>query len=531
MEILWTAAFLNERFTSVVSPLGWSFVGALFEQLALRDPLRFMGFPEAEKIPATRLWHGHPYVNVALFQIFYKPFPTALLPADAVRYFPDGDVSLRQRAAYPTSMVQPRFVLSLTYHLLRDPIVTSPFNFLAWQNFTKYHDAEIRALQIQLDSATNAQQVLRVLDATYALDAQLLHIHRWSLTYADLFYKLLAQVYGGDAQSLMSNVQNKTRQVNAELAALARLSPPPTADLLARIAQHKPLTIQEQNTAHALQEFLARHGHRAFSLDIAQPTYRDDPTQLLALLTNGELSLKPVPIEKMGFRFNPLITLARRYAQLREDQRYYWQKSLALTRAAYLVLGRDLAARELIGNANEIFYATREEISAYYGMELEPEELSEQIATRKREWDAYAKSERTRGAEAYPLFLRGDTPLREHSASIVQETEWHGRGVSAGIARGVARIVHEPRELARVGAGEILIAPATDPAWTPVFARLAGLVMERGGVLSHGAVVAREYHLPAVTAIPNVLDALQDGEWIQVDGTVGTVKRLANHSA
>ena len=531
MEILWTAAFLNERFTSVVSPLGWSFVGALFEQLALRDPLRFMGFPDAEKIPATRLWHGHPYVNVELFQIFYKPFPTALLPADAVRYFPNGDVSLRQRAAYPTSIAQPRFVLSLTYHLLRDPVVTSPFNFLAWQKFTRDHEAKIRALHSLLETATNAQQVLRVLDATYALDAQLLHIHRWSLTYADLFYKLLAQVYGDDAQRLMSNVPNKTREVNLELAALARLSPPPSAELLERIAQHQQLTSDEQTTARALEQFLARHGHRAFSLDIAQPTYRDEPTQLLALLPKGELNLKPVPFEKMGFRFNPLITLARRYAQLREDQRYYWQKSLALTRAAYLILGRDLAARTLVQNASEIFYATREEISAYYGMELEPEALSEHIAARKHEWEMYAALNPTRGADAYPLFLRGDTPLREQSASTTKETEWHGRGVSAGIARGVARIVHEPRELARVGAGEILIAPATDPAWTPVFARLAGLVMERGGVLSHGAVIAREYHLPAVTAIPNVLDALQDGEWIQVDGTVGTVKRIAKHSA
>ena len=527
-EILWTAAFLNERFTSVVSPLGWSFVGALFEQLALRDPLRFMGFPDAEKIPATRLWHGHPYVNVALFQIFYKPFPNAFVPADAVRYFPNGDVRMRKRASYPTSMLQPRFVLSLAYHLLRDPVVTSPFNFLAWNQFTKYHDARIRALQAQLDTATNARQVLRVIDATYALDARLLHIHRWSLTYADLFYKLLTHFYGEDAQHLMSRVQNKTREVNAELGALARLSPPPTAALLERIAHHEPLTANEQHTAQALQKFLARHGHRAFSLDIAQPTYGDDPTLLLPLLSGRGLQsiASPSAARETRFLWNPVIALARKYAQLREDQRYYWQKSLALTRAAFLVLGRDLAARGIVHDANEIFYATRQEISAYYGMDLEPAELSERIAARRREWEIYAELEQTRGAEAYPLFLRGDIPLRERAPQMPTQAEWRGRGVSAGIARGIARIVREPRELARVGAGEILIAPATDPAWTPVFARLAGLVMERGGVLSHGAVIAREYHLPAVTAIPNLMNVLEDGARIQIDGTTGIVKRL-----
>ncbi|MCI0477622.1 MAG: hypothetical protein L0Y55_15360, partial [Anaerolineales bacterium] len=59
-EILWTSGFLNERFTEPVSPLGWSFVGALFEQLALRDPLRYMGYPDAETIPAARLWRALP---------------------------------------------------------------------------------------------------------------------------------------------------------------------------------------------------------------------------------------------------------------------------------------------------------------------------------------------------------------------------------------------------------------------------------------------------------------------------------------
>src|SRR5947208_863062 len=103
-EILWTAAFLNERFTSVVSPLGWSFLGSIFEQLALRDPLRYMGVPGAETIPASRLWHGHPYVNVEIFSILYKPFPDAFVPADAVRYFPNGDLNYRKHSPYPRSL-------------------------------------------------------------------------------------------------------------------------------------------------------------------------------------------------------------------------------------------------------------------------------------------------------------------------------------------------------------------------------------------------------------------------------------------
>ncbi len=553
-EILWTAAFLNERFTSMVSPLGWSFVGSLFEQLALRDPLRFMGYPNAEKIPATRLWHGHPYVNVEIFQIFYKPFPDAFVPADAVRYFPNGELAYRKRASYPRSMFQPRFLFSLAYHLLRDPFVTSPLNFFAWQRFTKYHDAQIRALQKQLDAATNAPQVLRIVDATYALDTEFLHIHRWSLTYADLFYKLLAQLAGERAQEFISHVPNKTREVNEELAALAQISPPLSVELLQRVRGREPLNDGEQETARALETFLQRHGHRAYSLDVAQPTWREDPTQLLALMQESAKKQPPAPLDlpvpldlqssvdskstRAGGRVHfyepllaPLIAFARRYAQLREDQRYCWQKSLAVTRAAYLHLGKDLAAREFISDVRDIFYATRAEITLYVTKTSDVSETSEvlqRIAARKREWQTYAELEHARGANAYPLFLRGDVPLQEHAQVETNAMEWRGRGVSAGIARGIARIVHEPRELGRVGAGEILITPSTDPAWTPVFARLAGLVMERGGVLSHGAVVAREYHLPAVTAIANVTREIQDGEWIEMDGTSGIVRRVVS---
>jgi phosphohistidine swiveling domain-containing protein len=535
-EILWTAAFLNERFTSIVSPLGWSFVGSLFEQLALRDPLRYMGFPDAEKISAARLWHGHPYVNTEIFQVFYKPFPDMLVPADAVRYFPHGDLGYRKRASYPHSMFQPRFLMSLAYHLLRDPYVTSPLNFLAWRRFTPRHDAKILVLNRRLDHATNAQDVLGVIAGAYTLDTEFLHIHRWSLTYADLLYKMLAKWADGHAQELMSHVPNKTREVNAEIAALAQRSLPLSAELLQRIGSHGPMNDAEQKTADALAAFLDRHGHRAFSLDIAQPTFRDDPTQLLAFMPGAVVMSGPKLIRQKSARetrghervaWNPIVALAQRYAQLREDQRYFWQKSLAVTRRAYLLLGSDLAARELISGAPDIFFAVREEITAYYGMELAPEELAERIAARKSEWRRYIELDRTRGADAYPLFLRGDVPLPAHEQIEPQPKEWRGRGVSAGVARGIARIVHEPRELGRVGAGEILVAPSTDPAWTPVFGRLKGLVLERGGVLSHGAVVAREYHLPAVTAVTNLTHALQDGEWIEVDGTNGIVRRVA----
>jgi pyruvate,water dikinase len=328
----------------------------------------------------------------------------------------------------------------------------------------------------------------------------------------------------------MSNNPNKTSAVNKELAALARLSPPLSAELLARIRAQQPLAADEQRTSRALESFLARHGHRAFSLDLAQPTFRDDPTQLLAFLETAppRTALAIVPPQPRAPLFLlPLVGLARRYARLREDQRYYWQKSLAVARSAFILLGRDLAARQLLAYPEDIFFATHSELSAYYGMTDEPGSFAARVAARKQEWEQWRELERTHGAAAYPPFLRGDTPFVEPLPLNGEQREWHGRGVSRGVARGVARIVQDPHQLGRVGAGEILVAPSTDPAWTPVFGRLKGLALERGGVLSHGAVVAREYGLPAVAAVPNLTHTLHDGEWIEVDGTEGIVRRIS----
>jgi phosphoenolpyruvate synthase/pyruvate phosphate dikinase len=91
-------------------------------------------------------------------------------------------------------------------------------------------------------------------------------------------------------------------------------------------------------------------------------------------------------------------------------------------------------------------------------------------------------------------------------------------GVSSGRARGTARVIPHPDESARLLPGDILVAPSTDPGWTPLFLRASAVVLEVGGYLSHGAIVAREYGLPAVVNVAGALTAVQDGQTLEVDG-------------
>lgn len=526
-EILWTSGFINERLPAPISPLGWSHIGPCIESLALRDPLRFLGYPEAETIPLTRLWRGHPYVNARAFQIIYKIFPDWILPEDAYRYFPNGDVSQRRRAPYPRGRDAPRVMAALLRTLFSDPFNVSPLhNYRHWARAARAHDARIAALRARVEtlSCDDPHALFDALRTVEDLHRDVLRIHRWSLIDADLTFGLLKRLIGAwlardhvndIAARLVADVPNKTLEVDAAIQKL-------TMD----------------NGQLSMDNFLAEHGHRSFSLDLAVPTFAEAPAQITRLLqtpgdersktqdASSSCVLAPSSFVQKTI-FAQVLALARRYLALREDQRYYWQKSLALARRLYLLLAESLLRAGVIAERDAVFYATHAELAAYFDARLPKTELAHTIAARQSEWRVYQREFQAAPTRAYPLFLRGEVPLEDGAARAARSAWWRGRALSPGVARGAARIVHSADELARVQRGDVLIAPATDPAWTPVFVRLAGLVVERGGVLSHSAVIAREYRLPAVAGIANIVAEIQEGEIVEVDGSRGIVARVA----
>ncbi|MCL4488479.1 MAG: PEP-utilizing enzyme [Chloroflexi bacterium] len=557
--ILWTAGFFNERFSEPVSPLGWSLIGPLVEELALREPLEYLGYPKTKEIRITRLWHGHPYTNVAVFQILYKIFPDWLLPEDAYRYFPDGQVQLRKEAAYPSSALSPRLLFSLTRAFFSDPGDVSPFhNYRKWAGYTVVHDRRVREMGTRVQgleqSGAAARDILEGLKEVESIHRDLLRIHRWSLTHADILFGLLKRLARNwvdrehadeIAAEWIANVSDKTMQVDAALNRMAdRLAlAPEMQDAIQKADSYPELVHLLEGKGGGpeflglLQQFLAEHGHRSFSLDIAVPTFADDPTQVLHLLQgmsaagrNGmarnsrtALAAHPLPPVRRGL-LAIVRSLALKYVALREDQRYYWQKSLAISRRLYLVLAERLLAEGAITRREDVFYATHRELEEYCGSRMSRETLGRQITIRRSEWESYWSEFKRSPDLSYPAFLRGDEPI---VVAPVQQQVWYARAVSPGTARGVVRICRSANDLMHVRPGEILVAPSTDPAWTPVFARIAGLVLERGGVLSHGAVVAREYGVPAVVGATSIADQVRDGETIEVDGNLGRIARIA----
>lgn len=519
-EFVWGAGFLNERFTLPVSPLGWTMVAEPLEILAFRAPLELLGGAGLES-PFLKLWQGHPYSRVELWQRMYKLFPDWLLPEDAVRFFPHGDTTLRHAPRHPV------YGLHLIWNALKvlrqNWSATAPWeNPKGWAQYERKQtavlvrlDFEARQLESSADPILSAREILR---KSAALTDELLEYHRWSLLYADVFYSLLRRVlvarYGAEAGAqhtveLTTHVESPTTRMNQALNRLVA-QVVGVREEVQTVAQGASIPITGVFWQDVTR-FLRDYGHRFMSLDIYDAPWEADPQGFARLLlTLTPTAEQPPHLEK----HNWLIRLTRDYMQLREAQRFYWQKVMALQRRVIVHIGKWWAEKGTLRTANDVFGLT--------WVELLTETPHETIAAQRMERLAQLRREAALNpAWHYPDFLRGNTPLlMAHHESTLQ-----GRPVSPGVARGQARIITSPQDFGRVNAGDILVTFAPDPGWTPLFSTVAGMVTERGGQLSHGAVVAREYQLPAVSGIAGLLATIQEGEWLLVDGTKGVVVR------
>ncbi len=558
---LWVAGFLNERFPQPVTPLGWSLICSLLEPLAFRDPLHYLGVHDLDGRPLTRLYRGHPYTDAGVFWRIYKLFPDALLPEDAVRYFPGGDVSLRRNMATPRW--GPRLLWSVLRAALADWQNWSPLhNWQTWKRFVPQHRATLQSLDAQADramaalaqspaAAENQQAVWKQVMRAQDFSTRLLALHRWSLVHADLTYTLLrrfcvrllgpeegAQVAASQVTQLPTRsfrldeaLQNLAEQARANPALSQAIRTASWSELLAQL----PSIHQGPAFRASLEQFLKEYGHRAYSLDIYQPTFRDDPAQVLTLireLAQNEGRPRSQPAGRKSERehrwlmalLRPLTALAQRYVLLREEQRFFWQQILARQRQLVAALGKAWASAGLLDRADDIFFLTLDEIGP--ALTTARDDWSAVAGRRKIAHEKLCRDEDLLPDRSYPDYLRGDTPVQ--LATPAGNGTLQGLPVSPGVARGPVRIIRTPGDFDKLHPGDILVTTSPDPGWTPVFGILAGLIMERGGQLSHGAVVAREYGLPAITSLPGVTGKLHDNEWILLDGRTGIVQRADN---
>jgi phosphohistidine swiveling domain-containing protein len=222
-------------------------------------------------------------------------------------------------------------------------------------------------------------------------------------------------------------------------------------------------------------------------------------------------------------RLADVIDAAREVAYLSEDHNFYIDQRLwNMPRRLVMVAAERLASTGALAQPGDVFFLRHAELRD--ALRGEGEGLAA-TAVRRKEELAHWKTVRPPpyiGAASPAVAVEQERPLR-----IESNGELRGTGASAGIARGPVRVITSLAEADRLRPGDVLVTRVTQPAWTPLFSIARAVVTEVGGVLSHTAVAAREYGIPAVASLPDATRLLRDGQLVEVDGSSGVVRVIS----
>lgn len=354
----------------------------------------------------------------------------------------------------------------------------------------------------------------------------------------------------------------------AQLAEMARSRPAVQVLLDDPASAVAKLGAADPEFEAAFQGYLHDFGDRAVRYEVIDPTIgecpefvlrlvRDqvarpyDPAGVAARVASRQAATRAAaratlaerhPTERE--RFERLLARAERFYPVREDNEVWTQSvPLALVRRALLEVGRRLAAAGTVTEVDDVFFLSladaRQALAARSG------NLTDLVGTRRAEW-AWALAHpgpASYGSPPDPPDFSGLSP----AAVLVHEaTAWvidrilspatndrrqvgpaiEGIAASSGRYTGLARVVLHEGDLEKVQPGDVLVCPATSPAWSPVFTSIGALVTDTGGILSHAAIIAREFAIPTVVATGNATDLFADGQTITVDGDAGRVEAV-----
>jgi pyruvate,water dikinase len=351
----------------------------------------------------------------------------------------------------------------------------------------------------------------------------------------------------GELQTVLRGLpHNPTTEMDLALWSIARAAREDAASRDA-LSARSPAELSAQYRGGALPpvlqremtSFLALYGHRAIAeIDLGVKRWSEDPEHLLGAIANylrlGDEAIAPdvqfargateaeAMIKTLASRLHGpqrivlrfLLGRARLLSGLREQPKFQIMRVFALGHALIAPVGADLANRGLLDTADDVFFLNLPELRrAFAG-----EDLRKTVAEHREVY------RREQGRRHIPRVLLSDGTDAETELPAATDGGIRGTPASPGIARGIARVILSPVG-ARLEPGEVLVAPSTDPGWTPLFLTAGALVMEMGGMMSHGAVVAREYGIPAVVGVPDATGRIATGEHVTVDGSAGTVAK------
>lgn len=456
----------------------------------------------------------------------------------------EDDVVVRFRAKLPRPTLQTLLAPVRLASLIRQ------YNPVRWQSDPHLAEAQARARDLESRDvrALTWQELLAMVHAAKEIPLLAAGQVRWRYFPRSAFsvarLRLLLALLGRADQlgTVLSGVENLTLEANHALERLADQvrSNPDIADIF---STHDSRTLwpalEAQPSGRTFlaetRAFLDRYGHRESSIGTAlEPTWKDAPEVVLGIVKSFAAHPPPLQTTEPAWQAarddllqHPLLRIAplrsaflgilaeaRTLLPIREDTHFYATLSMPLFRRTLLEMGRRLIRAGVLDAPEDAFHLTLAELERIDGKPSSDQSAELRAAMIRR------KAKRAE-IEGTPLV----DPRLFPQSSVPGDALLAGISGSPGVAEGPARIVRNGSEFDKLGAGDVLVAPYTNPSWTPLFQRAIAVVVDSGSPASHAAIVAREYHIPAVMATVAGTQKLHDGEWIRVDGNRGIVQK------
>ncbi|SHK95920.1 phosphoenolpyruvate synthase [Pseudonocardia thermophila] len=565
-DVVWSRGFADEYWTGAVTPLFYSWYAASMTDAHVRV-VKEWGYREFANVPRHRYHRGEVYINSEYQkkQVLYTTPPQFRAPM--VTYLPQQDQ--KEAVEAPLNLVKYLKMLA------RIELITDEgmFKWIDNGDAVTVKDMPFGKALTKEDWAALSGHELKRAIAKYREFASDLHQQHWSgffihapnaITGLSL---MLDKWYDGDNPTIFVDLvsglpeRTVTMEENHTLWRIAeeiRKSPVLTDlfhssredEFFARAAE-----IPEGAAVTELyDELVAEHGHRGHAdRDIWFPRRADDPSidyrSVKSLLTSDgsrdpeeserrlaearEKATKDV-IDRLSQQkfgtlkvaaFKKVLAYVHKFLVYRDNQRHFIDRVTYSVRLGFQELGARLRTRGRLKGELDHFFLSEQELFDLLDGDYSPRLIEAKIAGRRAAFDRFDRREINP-----PYFLKDGEPWVDPDAPEAVAPDdsdgvLQGFGSSRGVATGTARVIRDLKEIDRVQEGDILVTNSTDPAWTPVFMVIKGLVLATGGMLAHGACLSREYNLPAVT-VHGALQRIPDGATISVDGTTGVVKIL-----
>ncbi len=544
---VWSRANFKETLPEVPSPLGLSFFREFMESNIVRH-YRELGCIIPHGLSSVRLIQGRPYINLTLFQSFIAQLagdPTHI--ADQM-----GGQPHPMPIGGPPRMAWWKLLRAgvLAEWKIRRAARRAPAWFAEMKQIGQAPDHSIAGLspadlRARMDRSGKR---LHEGDMTFAIVAGV------SQGFQALNWLLERRIGTGWRSLLNASLQGLGNVISAkQILWLVELAEQAGEEQAVReFLSEEPwkpdqfrIRLAGTRFLRALDEYMSEYGHRGLAeSDIISPRFAEIPDYVLGvirghLLNPGTHSAASIRREQeaarrealqrirsaFGWRcherafFNWWHRRLARYLALREANRHHLMYFTAAVRRLTRMIGERLAAAGILQSKDDMFFLTADEMDAVVG-------------SNARDWKSLVMARLADQAEnarhAVPDSVIGLTNAIPPVTPGKANATLIGLPISAGFAEGPVRLVLSQEDIRQVMRGDILVVSVIDPGIAPVLGMAAGLIVEMGGILSHGAIIAREYGIPAVANVPGVTRLLKDGERVAVDAGMGEIRRVGS---